>query len=199
MKAKTNNQGEPMNNAPDIRPEQNEPRVVTPPVQYPGVRRREYYQDDSRSKSPALATLMSLVPGLGQVYVGYYQQAFINIMVVAALITLLSREIDTLAPFAGIFLVFFWLYNMVDAYRKAAFYNQALAGLGPLELPEEVQRPDRKGALYAGVLFIVAGAIALAHTRFGMPLDWLDRWWPVIFILTGAFLLYRSWADRTKA
>ena len=38
---------------------------------------------DQRRKSPTLAALLSLMPGLGQVYVGYYQQGFIDIAVAA--------------------------------------------------------------------------------------------------------------------
>ena len=58
--------------------------VTPPPIQAaqaprPPVAqgRREFY-DDPRRKSPVLALVLSLMPGLGQVYVGYYNQGFIN-------------------------------------------------------------------------------------------------------------------------
>ncbi len=180
-----------------------EPRVAAPatppPAMAPGLRRRDYYPEDTRTKSPALATLMSLVPGLGQVYIGYYQQGFINILVVASLITLLHRGIGDAEPLAAIFLAFFWLYNVVDAARRATLYNQALAGLGPLELPEDMETPNRKGSLHAGILLMVFGALILAHTRFGMPLEWLERWWPAVLVLAGAYLVFRSVMDRRAA
>ncbi len=190
-----------MNTSQEFRQEPGpEPRVAAPTPPTPPLaanwRRRDYYQEDSRSKSPALATLMSLVPGLGQVYVGYYQQGFINILVVAALITLLHRGIGDAEPLAGIFLAFFWLYNLVDAARRATLYNQALAGLGPLELPDEMEKPNRKGSLFAGVLLMVFGAVVLAHTRFGMPVEWLERWWPALLVIAGAYLVFRSVMDR---
>ncbi len=192
-----------MNNPQDFRQEPNQEQRVggpPPPPPYPqSWRRRDYYPDDSRTKSPALATLMSLMPGLGQIYIGYYQQGFINILVVASLITLLARGLGGAQPLAAIFLAFFWLYNLVDAARKATFYNQALAGLGPLELPEETHKPDKRGSLYIGVLLIVFGGIILAHTRFGMSLAWLDRWWPAVLILVGLFLLVRSYFDSKAA
>ena len=40
-------------------------------------------------------------------------------------------------PLFGIFLAFFWLFNIVDAWRRATFYNNALAGIGPATLPED--------------------------------------------------------------
>ena len=177
-----------------------EPGPVPSPPAYPpaGVGRKDYFRDDVRYKSPALATLMSIMPGLGQIYVGYYQQGFINIVVIAGLISLLARGETGLTPFLALFMSFYWLYNMVDAGRKATFYNQALSGIGPLEFPEGASMPGTHGSLVGGVLLIVAGAIALATTRFGMPLDWIERWWPMALVLMGAWLLYQSIRNKEK-
>jgi hypothetical protein len=57
---------------------------------------------DPRSKSPALASFLSLFPGLGQIYVGYYPHGFVNALVIACLITALATEdLDELAPLAA--------------------------------------------------------------------------------------------------
>jgi len=40
---------------------------------------------DTRRKSPAIAAILSMMPGLGQVYVGYYQRGFVHAVVVASL------------------------------------------------------------------------------------------------------------------
>ncbi len=161
--------------------------------------RKELYRDDSRYKSPALATLLSLMPGLGQIYIGYYQQGFINILVVASLIALLARGVGALEPLLGLFLAFFWLYNLVDAARRATFYNQALAGLGPTELPGVPKAPDRRGALLGGILMIIVGGLAFAHMQFGMPLEWLERWWPLALVIMGGYLIFQSvMAQRKK-
>jgi len=158
-----------------------------------------YYQKDARSKSSSLAAFLSIMPGLGQIYVGYYQQGFINVVVVGSLIAVLDAGIGSLEPLCGLFLAFFWFYNMIDAYRKATIYNQALAGLGPTELPEDDQLPAKQGSLLGGILLIVFGVLALAHTKFGYSLDWLEDWWPGALILIGAYLLYKSWSDRNSA
>ncbi len=168
------------------------------PYSTSGSLRKDFFRDDARYKSPALATLMSIMPGLGQIYIGYYQQGFINIAVIAALITLLANDMGKLNPFCALFMAFYWLYNMVDAARKATFYNQALAGLGPLDLPEGERLPGTQGSLVGGALMIAVGGIALAHTRFGMPLDWVERWWPMALVLMGAYLLYQSIAHKEK-
>jgi len=169
------------------------PSQYAPPV----IPRKELR--DSRYKYPILATVLSLMPGLGQIYVGYYQQGFINVVVVAGLITLLnSSGARFLTPFLAFFLAFYWMYNMVDAYRKAAFYNHAMVGLRKFELPEGEQLPGTHGSLFGGGVLIVAGVIALAYTRFGLPLEWIARWWPVALILFGAYLLYQSVSYRKR-
>jgi hypothetical protein len=138
------------------------------------------------------------MPGLGQVYVGYYLQGFTNIIVIASIIALLARGIGNLEPLAGLFLAFFWLYNVVDASRRASFYNQALLGVGPLELPKDVEMPSARGSLFGGIALIVVGGLALAYTRFGISLQWLDRWWPLALVILGGYLIYKSYVSKKK-
>ncbi|GAB4108494.1 MAG: hypothetical protein Kow001_06020 [Acidobacteriota bacterium] len=176
---------------PDYTAHQSSPggtRSAPPPPAYP----RTYYED-SRVRSPLIAGFLSILPGLGQIYVGYYQQGFINILVTGSLISFIaSGTLEGLIPLAGFFLVFFWLYNIVDAARRAAFYNQALAGLDPTELPRDVALPAGQGSLAAGVTLVVVGGIALSHTLFNIPLDWVEDWWPVALVAMGGWLVYRA-------
>jgi hypothetical protein len=137
------------------------------------------------------------MPGLGQVYVGYYQQGFIHIAVVGTLISLLaSNAVTGLVPLLGMFLVFFWLYNIVDAGRRAAYFNQALAGLEPGELPKSVGFPGAESSLVVGAILIIVGGIALSHTLLGYPLDWLEDWWPVALVLVGGYLIYKALTEK---
>lgn len=165
-----------------------------------GVPSRDLLRTDSRYKSPVLSALMSVIPGLGQIYVGYYQQGFTNIIVIAGIISMLAYYgiSPHIKPFLAIFMVFYWLYNLVDAYRKAIFYNQALAGIGGFELPEGERLPGTRGSLIGGLLMLIVGAIALSHTLWGLPLDWIERWWPLAFILIGIYLLYQSYAYNQR-
>src|SRR5512135_2574150 len=137
-----------MNIQEEMRTQNEEPQVPPqPPADdygpRPTVLRRGGTYADPRLKSVALATIMSAVPGLGQCYVGYYQQGFINIFVVASLIAVLHQDIEPLKPLLGFFLAFFWRFNIVDAARRATFYNEALVGLRPMSLPDSMQFPAR--------------------------------------------------------
>jgi hypothetical protein len=160
------------------------------------------YLDDPRRKSPALATIMSAMPGLGQIYVGYYQQGFTNILIVAGTITLLSNSgqwgVNALEPLLGVFLAFYWLYNLVDAGRRASFYNQALAGMEARALPDEMRLPSGAGSLAGGLALIVLGLVIFSNTMFGFSLEWLEKWWPLGLVLGGAYLVYSSFRDRQR-
>ncbi len=207
-----------MNGSPD--PRQSYPENVPPqntPAQYaqpaPGS---GWHRDaaqlgvdprlagDPRRKSPVLAFLLSGMPGLGQVYVGYYNQGFLNMAVCGGTIFLLNAtgrtygHVHGLDAFLGFFLAFYWLYNMVDAYRRAMFYNQSLAGLGPVEIPEDMKMPKARGSLAGGVALILVGLLLFANTALGMSLDWLDQWWPIGLVLLGAWLVYRSVSEKQK-
>lgn len=197
-----------------LRERSNEAAVPPPPVearrvsaQYPNAERwtappRPFVADDPRSKSPALATMMSAMPGLGQVYVGYYQQGFTNVLVAAGIITLLNNTgrlgLYALDALLGVFLAFFWLYNMVDAGRRAAFYNQALAGVEAMPLPSDFRLPSGGGTMAGGVTLVVAGLIILSNTMFGLSLEWLEQWWPLGLVGAGAYLIYSSQRDRRE-
>lgn len=153
---------------------------------------------DPRAKSSVLAGFLSVMPGLGQVYVGYYVRGFVNAIVVAFVITLLASggPEEALIPLLAIFLAFFWCYNIIDAIRRASLYNHYLAGGTGIELPQDFKMPKFGGSIVGGIALIVFGFILLLHTRWGMTLDWVEDWWPVAPILLGAYLLGKAVQEK---
>ncbi len=147
---------------------------------------------DSRRKSPFLACVLSAMPGLGQVYVGYYQRGFVHMAVFALVVMLLAQNLGPLIPLAGIFLAFFWLYNVIDAGRRAVLYNEALDGRTDIELPQDFKTAAFGGSVVGGVVVALVGFILLLNTRFGFSLDWIEEWWPVALIAFGAYLVYKA-------
>jgi hypothetical protein len=155
---------------------------------------------DSRHKSPFLAVVLSLMPGLGQVYVGYYQRGFIHAIVAAIVVSLLAAEsLGSLIPLAAIFLSFFWFYNMIDAGRRATLYNHALAGGTEIDLPDDFQVPGFRGTLAGGATLVVLGLVLLGHTRFGISLAWVEQWWPLAIVGFGAFLAYKGIQEKADS
>jgi hypothetical protein len=149
-------------------------------------------------RSPALAAAFSAVPGLGQVYVGYYPRGFVHIIVVAGIISILAstNDFQPYIPLLGLFLGFFWMYNMIDAARLASLYNRALSGGREPDLPHGFELPGMGGSILGGSVLIAAAFVVLLHTRFGVRLDWLADWWPVFPMVFGVWLVFKAIADR---
>jgi hypothetical protein len=172
------------------------PRGGVPPQT---LTRERFQPFDPRRKSPILASILSFMPGLGQIYVGYYRLGFIHILVVGSCVALLNEMTgDGPAPMLGFFLAFFWMYNIIDAGRRAALYNLALEGGQAIDLPGAVPEPKMGGALFAGLLLIIAGIIFLTNTLFGLSLDWIEQWWPIAPIGIGIYLVVRWMMDRAE-
>jgi len=165
------------------------------------VDRRDRFVDDPRHKSVMLAVILAAMPGLGHVYVGYYRDAFRNIAVVCGIAMGLSTGMfrHQLEPPVVLFLIFFLLFNLVDAGRRASLYNQALVGLRPMDLPDDLKPVPAQGSLVGGVLLIAIGLLFLTNTLFNVPIEWLSRWWPAGFIAGGAWLVYEDWKAKQGA
>jgi hypothetical protein len=156
---------------------------------------------DPRRKSPGLAAVLALAPGLGHVYLGYYSRGFLNATVVISIISLLAavRMPEVMYPLLGMFLPFYWLYNIVDAGRRAAYMNHVLEGGKLEELPKEFAMPKPGGSLGGGLALIVLGFVLLSHTLFDISLEWLEYWWPMLPVSIGIWLVAQALRDKAKS
>lgn len=195
LQGQQNQEGQTMSSEHDQQYPDNQryqqPQQQGPPYQapYPGPRRAH----DSRRKSPVLATILSGFPGLGQVYVGYYQTGFTFMLTVAFVIAMLSSSAGRgIEPFLGVFLSFFWIFNMIDANRRAQHYNRRVDGLDGEEIPEDFQTAGGKGSVPLGVILVVVGFLFLLDLNFGISLEWLEDWWPLALVGFGGWLVYKG-------
>ena len=154
-------------------------------------------------KSPAVAGLLSLMPGVGQIYVGYYKLGFVHNVVFGMIIAVLAANggpLGSLMPTVALFLPFFIIYNIVDAVRRATLYNLALDGVDGIELPEmNVSLPKFAGSVRGGAALIAVGIVLLSNTLFGVSLDWLASWWPLGLVGMGVYLLVKARQERREA
>jgi hypothetical protein len=184
-------------NAPEARPDPAAPHAQPPPPPLPAGWHHPPSAADPRRKSPLIACLLSILPGLGQVYVGYYKLGFIHMAVFASawsIAVALSGDPPAAIPLIVVFMVFFFLYSVIDAGRRATFYNQALDGIDGVQLPTEMSLPTPTpgGSIAGGAALILVGAVLLSHTALDLSLRWLEDWWPLAPILVGAWLLARG-------
>jgi hypothetical protein len=151
---------------------------------------------DPLRRSPFLASILSFMPGVGQIYVGYYQLGFIHAIVFAGILALLaSGDLGPLIPLLSVFLGFFWLYNVIDAGRRATLVNEALAGRGRFELPKDFTAPGLRGTVLGGSILVGVGLLILFRTLFGVSLAWVEDWWPVAIIAFGGYLIFKARSD----
>jgi len=178
-------------------PSDYEPSADMAPQAPPYAPSRPGYYRDPRLKSPVLAGVLSLMPGLGQVYLGYTQLGFLHAGAAATMICLLSSNgLGRLEPLVGVFMAFFWLYNVVDAHRRAILINECVTRLETPELPRGLQSFSFQGRLMGGLILIAVGVMALLEKRFGVSMEWIYTWWPAGLVLLGLYLLVRAVKDR---
>ena len=183
---------------PAAQPPPAQPAAQPPPAASYAVPAAAVRVQGLQHKSPFIACVLSLMPGVGQIYVGYYKLGFIHNVVFASTIMLLSTRLpDPLYPLLGIFLAFFFIYNIVDAGRRAIYYNLALDGVEGIELPSmNLSVPSFGGSFAGGLAMIGLGGILLANTLAGVSLDWIEEWWPAAPILLGVYLVWKALQER---
>lgn len=154
---------------------------------------------DPRRKSPRLAAILSIVPGLGQVYVGYYTRGLVLAASWLMLLMVAANAPGRMEPAPGMAVFFLWLFNLIDAGRLAALYNHAMSGARSIELPEDFKMPAMGGSIVGGGVLAGFGALALSNTLFGFSLQWLEQWWPVLPLALGLYLVVRGVREGNAA
>jgi hypothetical protein len=146
-------------------------------------------------KNPGLAALLSFFPGMGNVYNGLYMRGVTFFVVVLTLIGITSRGGNDLFGFA---VAFFWIFNVIDAYRQATLINYGYAqDLGLVDLPRHPRASQ--GGLAAGVLLFFIGLFAILERYLYIRLDWLFDLWPFGLVLLGGWMIWASIRARRRA
>lgn len=143
-------------------------------------------------RSPALALLCALIPGLGAVYNHQNVKAIVHFLVIIGLFELADiTEIAVFALGGGVF----YLFSLMDAYRTAHAIN---AGLDPREEDERLRERVRERMHLLAVALIGLGLLFIASDLlklFNVALS-LRRLWPIAFVFVGLYLLYRSYRQH---
>jgi hypothetical protein len=145
------------------------------------------------NKNPLLAGGLSLFPGMGNVYNGLYMRGITFFLVIASLIMVSERH-----SLFGLAVAFFWIFNVIDAYRQATLINYGYAqDLGLLDLPKHPRASQ--GGLLSGILLSLIGLFAIADRYFAIDLDWIFDLWPFALVAIGIWLIVSAVRDRRRA
>jgi hypothetical protein len=145
--------------------------------------------------SPGLAFILGLIPGVGAIYNGQYAKGLVHALIVGLLITIADSP-GMPGPVAAMLIVSFWIYMPFEAYHTARkrrlgepvdeFSSLAPSGGGSGRIP------------VAPVVLILLGAIFLLNNLEIFELQRLARYWPVLMIALGVYLLYARMSGRSS-
>lgn len=142
--------------------------------------------------SPGLAFLLGLVPGVGAIYNGQYFKGFIHVAILGLLISVASNvhSSGAMAPFVALLIGVWAIYMPFEAYHTA---RKRQLGIVTDEWSSLLPRTStRSGAnLPVGpVILIVIGVLFLLDNLGLLPLSDVLRYWPLLLIVLGVYLLY---------
>ena len=147
------------------------------------------------SPSPGLAFFLGLIPGVGAIYNGQYAKGILHVVVLGLLISIgSSRAAGELEPLIVMFTIGWFFYMAFEAYHTA---KRRAAGEPVDEFSSLLSSGGQPGMVPMGPLvLIVLGVVFLLHTLGYWSMDRILRFWPVLMIAAGVYLLYTRVAAR---
>ncbi len=142
------------------------------------------------SGSPGLAFLLGLIPGVGAIYNGQYAKGLLHVVVMGMLASVANAgDLGGLEAMIVMLLIVFPFYMAFEAYHTAQRKERGLpvdefSSILPLH-------GDGSHALpLAPIGLIVTGVLFLLHNLEILRISRLMRFWPVLLIVLGIFMLY---------
>jgi hypothetical protein len=146
--------------------------------------------------NPTVAGILGAIPfGIGAVYNGQYAKGLAHLGIFALLVAGCNAEGDVLPAISGIGIGFFVVYQIIDAVRSARAIQAGLPAPDPYGLAATFgggAKLETSKIPMGAVVLILLGVLFLLHTM-GFAEFGLDRFWPLILILVGAWLFARNW------
>lgn len=138
--------------------------------------------------SPGLALFLGMIPGVGAIYNGQYAKGLVHAVVFGILCSLVdSRAANGLEPVFGILIGVWWFYMVFEAYHTA---RKRRMGEPVDEYSSLLDLRGKNQAPVAAVTLIVLGILMLMRTLDLLDFEYVARFWPVLLIAAGAWLLY---------
>ena len=139
--------------------------------------------------SPGLACLLGFIPGVGAIYNGQYAKGLVHAIVFGLLVSITSSgTAGDLEPLFGILIGVWVMYMALEAYHTA---RKRHAGEPVDEFSSILDVHGRRSGFPVGAITLIAlGVLLLLSTTDVIQLRYLLRYWPVLLILMGAYMLY---------
>ena len=139
--------------------------------------------------SPGLALGLGFIPGVGAIYNGQYAKGLIHAVIFGIIIAILNAAHSDATQIVFSFVLVSWIFYMAfEAYHTA---RKRRAGEAVDEYSGLVNlRSAQHSAPVAGLVLVILGVLLLLNTLHLFNFEILTRYWPVLLIAAGAYLLY---------
>ncbi|HUB32103.1 MAG TPA: DUF5668 domain-containing protein [Bryobacteraceae bacterium] len=172
---------------------QPEPAAGPPPAAAP----TPGFQPSARSPypypeiSPGLAFFLGWIPGVGAIYNGQYAKGLVHAVIWGILVTITnSNAVHGMEPIFGILICAWMFYMAFEAYHTAL---KRRAG-EPVDEYSSIIELRGHNAPAAGVTLVLLGVVMLLYTLDLFDFERVIRYWPVLLIAGGVYLLYGRFA-----
>jgi hypothetical protein len=147
--------------------------------------------------SPGLAFALGWIPGVGAIYNGQYAKGIVHAVVFGILCSILDdSNLHGLDVIFAMMLTAWIFYMAFEAYHTAV---KRRAGEYVDEYSSLIDFRARGRFPVAGVALILLGIVLLLHTMGILDFYYVARYWPVLLILAGAWLLYNRFTGVDPA
>jgi hypothetical protein len=136
-----------------------------------------------------LAFLLGLIPGVGAIYNGQYIKGLVHAVVFGVIVSLISSNDEgSTVPFLAIMLAAFVFYMPFEAYHTAKKRQMGIVVDEWSSLISQDRLANR--APMGPMILIGVGLLFLLHTLDLLDFHRVARYWPVLLIVIGAYMLY---------
>jgi hypothetical protein len=136
-----------------------------------------------------LAFFLGLIPGVGAIYNGQYAKGLVHAVVWGVLMSIANAsDMRGLEPVFVMTVIAWWAYMAIEAHHTA----QKLQRGEPVDEYSSVLNLRGGAGRFpvAGIGLIVLGVLLLLHTLDLLNFEYVARYWPVLLIAAGVYLLW---------
>ena len=147
--------------------------------------------------SPGLAFALGLIPGVGAIYNGQYLKGLLHALIFGLLVTITDNSPASSDALMAMLITAFVAYMPFEAFHTA---KKREMGILPDEWSSILPRGNyARKAPVGPILLIVIGVLYLLSSLNLVDFRQVGRFWPVILILVGAYMLYARVASPSNA
>jgi hypothetical protein len=144
--------------------------------------------------SPGLALFLGLIPGVGAIYNGQYAKGMVHAIIWGVLMSIAdSRAAHGLEPVFVMSVIAWMAYMAFEAYHTA---RKRRMGEPVDEYSSLLNLRGKHNVPVFAIGLILMGILLLLHTLNLLDFEYVARYWPVLLIAAGIYLLFGRLTGR---